>query len=234
MATKKIELEGVGLVTLFKRKAARSIRLSVNGRGEIKVTLPFWLPYAAGIEFARSRQEWISQHITTRKTVLANGQSLGKSHRLIFEASPTAEKTSSRVDDNIVRITHPATLAPGTPSVQLAAQRACIRALRAEAETLLPGRLAVLATKHGFAYRSVQVKRLTGRWGSCDAQQNIVLNLFLMQLSWDLIDYVLLHELTHTNILRHGPDFWWAMEQVLPDVQIRRKAVRQHQPVVGA
>jgi hypothetical protein len=89
-----------------------------------------------------------------------------------------------------------------------------------------------LAQKHGFEYSSVSVKRLKGRWGSCDQHQNIVLNLYLMQLPWELIDYVLLHELTHTRILRHGPDFWAAMQRVLPNVKAIRKEMKQHQPVL--
>ena len=234
MANKKVELDGIGEVTLLKRHGARSIRLSINSRGDVKVTLPYWLPYAAGVEFARSRQEWIASNNISRITDLVSGQSIGKHHRLLFEASPTVDKPTSRVNNNIVRITYPAASSLSGASIQQAAQKASIRALRDEAEDLLPGRLAALAQLHGFSYRSVQIKRLTGRWGSCDVHRDIVLNLFLMQLSWDLIDYVLLHELTHTNILRHGPDFWRAMEQVLPDVQIRRKAISQHHPVVGA
>ena len=90
-----------------------------------------------------------------------------------------------------------------------------------------------LAQVHGFEYRSVQIKQLTGRWGSCDSQRNIILNLFLMQLPWELIDYVILHELTHTTIMKHGPPFWEAMARVLPQVQQRRRAMRRYRPAVA-
>jgi hypothetical protein len=54
-----------------------------------------------------------------------------------------------------------------------------------------------------------------------------------MQLPWQLIDYVLLHELTHTTILRHGPDFWRALEAVLPNARVLKKAMREYQPILG-
>ena len=117
--------------------------------------------------------------------------------------------------------------------MQKAAHDACIKALRKQAEQLLPGRLSNLADRHGFAYGSVQIKHLKSRWGSCDHERNITLNLFLMQLPWELIDYVLLHELTHTQIMRHGPDFWNAMRRVLPNLQAIRKQMRLHHPVLG-
>lgn len=218
---------------LYKRKSIGSIRLSIGARGQVKVTMPYWVPYQAGVQFAKSRQDWILEHLDTRTGALQHGQTIGKSHRLIFEASPVNERVVSRVSEDIVRITHPIACTVSDPSVQTAAEKASIRALRSQAEADLPGRLRALASMHDFSYKSVQVKQLTGRWGSCDSQQNIVLNLFLMELPWTLIDYVLLHELTHTNVLRHGPDFWKAMKTVLPDVQVRRKAIKVYRPAVG-
>jgi hypothetical protein len=109
-----------------------------------------------------------------------------------------------------------------------------VRALRAQAEASLPGRLGELAGRYGFSFRSVAVKQLTGRWGSCDSKQNIVLNLYLMQLPWELIDYVLLHELTHTRIMKHGPEFWTARSDLLPDAKARRQVMKQYRPAVQA
>src|SRR5690606_36436720 len=106
----------------------------------------------------------------------------------------------------------PAGTDPAHPRVQKAAQAAAIRALRKEAETLLPQRLRTLAEQTGFTYNSVAVKQPKSRWGSCSHQKHITLNLFLMQLPWRLIDYVLLHELTHTKVMRHGPPFWAELE----------------------
>jgi len=78
----------------------------------------------------------------------------------------------------------------------------------------------------------VRIKRLSSRWGSCDSHQNIVLNLYLMQLPWECIDYVLLHELTHTQILRHGAPFWDAMGKLLPNLAAIRKQMRGYHPVL--
>jgi predicted metal-dependent hydrolase len=233
VATKQVIIPEIGTITLSKRKSTRSIRLKIDARGQVSVTMPFWLPYEAGVQFARSRQEWISQHQQDSGQPLAHGQIIGMSHRLVFEASPVAQKITSRVDSTVVRVTHPSFQSYNDQAVQAVAEKASIRALRSQAEALLPDRLRLLASNHGFDYRSVQVKQLTGRWGSCDSKQNIVLNLYLMQLPWTLIDYVLLHELTHTIILRHGPDFWSAMRHILPDTQVRRKAIKAYRPIVG-
>lgn len=234
MAIKVVELPDVGTVHLYKRKGVRSIRLSIDTKGKVRVMLPYWLPYEAGLTFARSRQDWIVTHTSQNDQHLIHGQVIGKSHRLVFEKTPAAAKVATRVTASIVYITHPATRPSSDSDIQAAAHKASIRALRAQAEAALPGRLRQLAEYHGFEYRGVQIKQMTGRWGSCDSQRNIVLNLFLMQLPWELIDYVILHELVHTEVMKHGPVFWEAMARVLPDVQRRRKAMKSHRPAIAA
>jgi len=231
MAYKQFALDEQTPVTIYKRRASRNLRLTVAPNGEVRVSIPAWAPYRAGLEFARSRRDWIARQ-NRKHPLLLDGQAIGKAHRLRFVADPTARKTSTRLRQNEIRVLHPAGMTPTDAEVQAAAQKAGVRALRQEAERLLPKRLDQLAERHGFQYRSVKIKQLKGRWGSCDQHADIVLNLFLMQLPWDCIDYVLLHELTHTRVLRHGPDFWRAMEAVLPDVKHLRQLVRRHQPLL--
>jgi hypothetical protein len=233
MPNKDFILDGDLPITVYKRKASRNLRLSVGSSGQIRVSIPAWAPYSTGLDFARARQAWIrDQHKPVR--LLSDGQAVGKAHHLRFVAKPAASKATSRVYDTAIIINYPADRGLDDPEVQRVAREAAVRALRAQAEQLLPQRLASLAATHGFSYSSVQVKRLKSRWGSCDHHSNIVLNLFLMQLPWELIDYVLLHELTHTNVLRHGPDFWQAMETVLPNVKTVKKTMRDYQPVLNA
>jgi predicted metal-dependent hydrolase len=133
-------------------------------------------------------------------------------------------------NDIVVKL--PAAVEYSHPEAQLAASKASIRALRSQAATLLPQRLEQLATKHDFSYTSVAIKQLKSRWGSCDQNGNITLNLFLMQLPWDCIDYVLLHELLHTRIMQHGPVFWGALTEVLPNHKELRRTIRGYQPVL--
>ncbi len=233
MAFKQFALDERTTITIYKRRASRSLRLSIAPNGEVRVSIPAWAPYSAGLQFARSRHDWITKqaqnHITN---LLAAGQAVGKAHHLHFIASPQAKKTTSRVLTTEITVTHPTTLTVNDPTVQKVADAACIRALRGQAEQLLPQRLAQLARIHDLDYKSISIKRLKSRWGSCDQQRNIVLNLFLMQLPWECIDYVLIHELVHTKVMRHGPDFWQAMAEELPAVAQLRKQMRAYQPVL--
>ena len=230
MAVRRIQLPNLGSVTLYKRRGNRSLRLSVGSGGEVRVSMPAWLPYKAGEQFAMSKKDWIATRLAQAPHQLKHGQRVGKGHRLYFESLSSRVRVTTRLRQNEVRVTHPDTHTHLDTAVQTAARKACIRALRREAEHLLPGRLQTLAHRTGFTYNSVSVKHLKSRWGSCSSTQDITLNLFLMQLPWRLIDYVLIHELTHTKVMRHGAPFWAEVERHMPDAKQLRKEIAQHQP----
>lgn len=234
MAVKKMEVPGIGTVKLYKRKGSRSLRLTVSLAGEVRVSIPYWLPYDAGARFALSKVDWIQAQLKERTiTILRDGQVIGKSHQLNFISDQSVSRITARVQGSQIRITHPNYVDYDDAEVQLIAERAAIRALRVQAERLLPQRLQTLASAHGFTYKSSAVKRLNSRWGSCDNETNIILNLYLVQLPWELIDYVVLHELTHTRALNHGPDFWREFEKHLPEAKKLRREIKKYRPVIG-
>lgn len=81
-------------------------------------------------------------------------------------------------------------------------------ALRRTAKIILPARLHTLSSQYNLPYQSAKINSSSGRWGSCSARKTINLSYFLVLLPQHLIDYVLLHELTHTREMNHGDGFW--------------------------
>ena len=92
--------------------------------------------------------------------------------------------------------------------------RVVSEAMRSRAKEVLPLRLEMLARAHGLTYHSVKINASTGRWGSCSARGDINLSFHLMLLPLHLIDYVLLHELSHTREMNHGPRFWDLLDRM--------------------
>lgn len=234
MPYKEFTIDGIGAVKIYKRRGSRNVRLSVTADGTVRVTLPSWAPYQTGIAFVQAKRGWVKAQSRPVQDLLIHGAHVGKAHRIFFYSSDDVESVKTSVRSTEIIITHNPSLRPEDDEVQHAARTACWRALKAQAGRLLGQRLAELAALHGITYRSLAIKRLTSRWGSCDQQGNIVLNLFLVQLPWDLIDYVILHELTHRRVLHHGPEFWHYLEQLTPDARQLRKRIRAHRPALAA
>lgn len=104
-----------------------------------------------------------------------------------------------------------------------------IKERRKLAHKILPKRLDELAKKYGFKYSKVFVKNQKTVWGSCSYRNNINLNLNLVALDDEFIDYVLLHELTHTVHKNHQKAFYDLLVKNMPnalEVQKRLKKIK--------
>ncbi len=229
MSQKKVLIPEIGEVILAKRRGSTHLRLSINAKGVVRVGMPYWTPYSVGISFARDRADWINKHLSSRTTSdFKSGDRIGKAHVLNITHDGSINTPKSRVTATEINVAspHPA----GHELTQKKVIEACHRALKQESENLLPQRLAYLAGKHGFEYKSVRIRSLTSRWGSCSSQRVITLSYFLIQLPWELIDYVLLHELVHTEHMNHANGFWSQFEQILPGAKKLRKQVNTYSP----
>lgn len=85
--------------------------------------------------------------------------------------------------------------------------------LRLQAKEVLPARTAELARQLGLSFGRVTVRASRTKWGSCSAENNISLSLFLMTLPPHLADYVIIHELCHTVHHDHSPRFHALVER---------------------
>lgn len=230
MPQKLFLTDELGEVVVNKRRGGRYLRLRIKPNGQVYVTIPDWTPYKAGLEFALSRRQWIEQHRPKQtQAILKNGDLIGKWHILEIRRGNFAT-IRTRLTDRTVLINAPLVVEADLLQAKIA--KAAERALRQEAETELADRLSQLASRHGYSYKSVAIKRLTSRWGSCSTDRRISLNYFLMQLPWELIDYVILHELVHTRHMNHGPAFWKELAGLVDEPKKLQRTVRAYKTMV--
>lgn len=102
---------------------------------------------------------------------------------------------------------------------QAAVLRSIVHVDKKRAKKQLLSRLETLSREHGFSYNRVFIRSQRTRWGSCSHKNNINLNINLVLLPSELMDYTILHELVHTRIKNHGPDFWEILSRCIPDAK---------------
>ncbi len=86
---------------------------------------------------------------------------------------------------------------------------------KSKAKRKLTRKLKHLALKHGFTYNRVFIRNQKTRWGSCSHKNNISLNVKIIRLPEELMDYVILHELTHILFKNHSSDFWIELNRLV-------------------
>ena len=119
-----------------------------------------------------------------------------------------------RTDEEGITICCPPHVDFSQKAVQELLRAAIIRAMKKSAQAYLPPLLAELALHYGFHYKKVKITGSKSRWGSCSTLGSINLSCYLMLLPPHLMDYVILHELTHTREMNHGPKFWEILNEL--------------------
>ena len=223
-----VEVEGLGRVRVSRRAGSRSMRLSVTQNGEVRLSMPPRMSLQQGLKFLEEKRSWLRKH-SSDPSWLEDGARIGKAHILVIVPS-TSTKSHTTLTANKITVHIPEHL--DADEVQDKLQTAARKALKKESEVLLPQQLMHYADAQGYQVHSVGVKALQSRWGSCSGQNDIILNTFLMQLPWPLIDYVLIHELSHTKHHNHSAAFWAAVGQVIPGYKLRRTALKKYPTAV--
>lgn len=222
-----------GSVSYKRSSNANFVRIRVLEDGTIKASLPKRAPLYLVNELLDSSREEIRgmvQAQLSKVTPYIDGMSVGRSHRLHLTYEATEEPKKS-VRGQSLYIVLPERFRSEPQKTQQYISRHVKNTLKKEAMAYLPRRLRYLADEYGFKYTRERFGHQRGRWGSCSSNGTISLNVALMNLSLELIDYVLIHELAHTRQMNHSTDFWEIVAQCMPDYKERRKILKTMSPI---
>lgn len=164
-------------------------------------------------------------------TVFEHGMQIGKSHTLIIREASVTKAAAARHGQQIV-VSLPPNKKPHDTDVTRIIRDGVIEALRVEAKSYLTKRLAYLARQGEYHYQRIRFSHASGRWGSCSSNGTISLNIALMKLPFELIDYVLIHELSHTIHMNHSDAFWAVVETGDPHYRIHRRNLKKENPSI--
>lgn len=74
---------------------------------------------------------------------------------------------------------------------------------------------------------TLKLRKMCTRWGVCNTKKyTITLNIELLKKDISLIDYVIIHEMTHFFEPNHGKHFWELVGMAIPDYKERRKKLK--------
>ena len=73
----------------------------------------------------------------------------------------------------------------------------------------------------------LRVRKMKTRWGVCNkGSMTVTLNTLLIHKRVDLIDYVIVHELSHFEHMDHSAAFWACVGEHYPEYKKARKELR--------
>ncbi len=88
---------------------------------------------------------------------------------------------------------------------------------RKMAKKVIVNRVGQFSNVVGVTPNQVKIKTQKKRWGSCSSKGNLNFNWKLIMAPLPILDYVVVHELTHLIHSNHSKEFWAEVKKVIPD-----------------
>ncbi|HVY90132.1 MAG TPA: SprT family zinc-dependent metalloprotease [Hyphomonadaceae bacterium] len=98
---------------------------------------------------------------------------------------------------------------------------------RTAAKTDFAERVAVHAQTLKVSPRSISIKDMRSRWGSCSSEGRLNFAWRLVCAPPFALDYVAAHEVAHLKEMNHSARFWRQVERCIPDWQDARAWLQQ-------
>jgi predicted metal-dependent hydrolase len=185
----------------------------------ISLTLPRYVTIRQGLHFIEEKRAWLVQQITENiKTIpLADGQTipiLGDEYKLCH--------TGGR---GIVTVEEGRIIIPGDATFMKRRFLEWLkRQLRKEIEELAHTKVQLL----GKTVNKISLRDTSSRWGSCSHDGNLSFSWRLVFAPYEVLEYVVCHEVAHIKHHNHSPAFWAAVGLLCPDYEKSRHWLKTH------
>lgn len=218
------------------RKSIRrkTISITVYADNRVLVAVPSRMSRKSVLQFIEAKSDWVRKTITrnlekakTRTSLrFVHGEKLpylGSQYTLhIEEGYP--EGVFSRDGELRVRLNGFGALNSRSEQIRDKLFQWYIE----QAEREIEERTRLYGTRIGVMPKSVTIKRMRCRWGSCSVKGSINLAWNIIMAPEDVLDYLIVHELCHLVHHNHSAQYWSLVAAVLPDYHKSRKWLREN------
>ncbi|MBP7229075.1 MAG: M48 family metallopeptidase [Moraxellaceae bacterium] len=217
----------------FIRSARKTIGLYVHRNGSVQVRAPLRVPLAQIYLFLHERWDWLilqrsrfMEEPAPAQVSYTDGETfLHLGHPLMLRVHSASHNLAKRTENELhVSITKDRQeQAEGLAGIIELWQRR-------EARRVFPLRLAFCheAMKSlRIPFPELKIRKMRSRWGSCTRKAVVTLNLELIRMPPDSIDYVITHELCHLVEFNHSSRFYQVQSQFMPDWKERKQKLEE-------
>ena len=236
-ASRQVLLDGRLVAYEVKRGKRRTIGFCVGSDG-LAVSVPKWVPLPEIDQAVHAKSGWILKKLTDARERHRQIESsridwregasfplLGKPVHVALEPGQGLAvldaETGSAEAARMLRIKLPANAPP--EKIQHAVQAWLMQ----QARQVFTARLDFFAPQLGVEWRKLDLSNAATRWGSASSSGTIRLNWRLMHFRQEVVDYVVVHELSHFRFMDHSPRFWATVESVLPEHMALRRELKK-------
>lgn len=204
----------------------KSLTLKIDRKGNLQVFAPKNMSLDKIFKFITEKEKWIISKQTQIKNSLSFNNDLFNFEQILFLGKKYPVIYIKSQED--IELTNSALAVPNkigfsNKKVEESLKKWYIQ----NAEYILIKRAKEILNHLKLSYKSLSIINSKAKWGMCDNKQNIYLNYKLLFLSHNLIDYVIMHEITHLTELNHSKNFYTELKRHLPNYKEEQSKLKK-------
>lgn len=205
----------------------KTISLSVNKDAELVARVPYNYNPNQLYNFINEKSKWIAAHI---KQAQENNQKYspfvpenGTELTLLGQPFVISIKNTTRakIVENKIILHNKNT------------KEYLVALLKKYAKQQLEIRVKQFAKEFGFNYNQVRIGSAKTVWGSCSAKNNLNFTYRLLFTPNMVVDYVIIHELSHTIIRNHSKEFYQIVADCMPEYKLAEQWLKQNKGIIN-
>lgn len=223
----------VEYVLVQSSRRHRTVSMQLERDGQLVVRAPYGTPMYFIDSFVRARSRWIARRLAEHRAHpqqdviedLLSGLDVTLPYRgvetpVVFDRDDV-RRAEAWMESRQIRVVAP----PDAEGLEV--RGALVAWYKQRALYLIERRVEAWVDAVGRAPRRIQVRSQKTQWGSCGEDGTLRFNWQLAMVPPSLLEYVVVHELTHLRIRHHGASFWRRMAELMPNYETHRARLRE-------
>lgn len=220
-----IEVENQKINYTTVRSNRKTIGISLSLSYGVKVSAPRKVSDKQIAEVLKGKAAWIIEKLSYLENIksempqikFTDGEKLsvlGREYALKINTSPVINSASVSISDNYLLVSLPQNIPDRKPEL---IRSYVINWYKNFAKEVVSERINLYAKKLDVIPSNLLIKDLKSIWGSCTGKNAINISWKIIMAPLDIVDYLIVHELTHIKIKNHSKNFWNLAESILPN-----------------
>ena len=216
-------------IEIIFSKKRKTVSIQVNPHG-IKVRSSYWLTKYELKQFLLKNELWIKQKVNEQKSKVKTKLDLIDNQEMLLGGKRFILKVTSEIipkpkieNNHLYLSNHPDIVKSfGTPRKQIQI------IVKEYAYNLLLEKTKSFSLIMSVNPISIKIKDYRSRWGSCSFKGDISYNWKIIFAPIEVIEYLIIHELSHLIFFNHSKEFWLKVEEFQPNFKNYRKWLKNN------
>ena len=196
----------------------KSLKLSIKN-GRVFINAPVFVSHDHIQKFAKKYEKWIIKNL--KKYKIAQKKFIEGEKFLFFGKEYEVKYVKNQKDkiffNNGFFI-----------KKDLDIKSALIEFYKKEAKRYIEKKVLYYTSMYNVKFNKIKINSAKKRWGSCSSDKNLNFSYRLIMCPIDVIDYVIIHEVTHLTYLNHSKNFWSLVEKRYPNYKEKENWLKEN------